>query len=156
MTLPVPKARKIETAKPKTAPADAASRTAATGAKPVEGTEKVETQVRGQGFGLSTAGGTGGELRVDGDFCCQAYLAEMAARIQASWIQNQRLSGMTTMQFTVQRDGSIRDPKVEKSSGFAQLDAAAERALRIVRLSGLPKEYPNQTLTVHLEFVYTR
>ena len=158
MTLPDPKARtRPETAKPKQAPPDAASKTATTGAQPNEGTTSSSTQVRGQGFGLSSAGGTGGELRVDAvDFCCQAYLAEMADRITASWSKSHGIPGVTTMQFTVLRDGTIRDVKVEKPSGFAVLDAAATRALRVVRLSQLPQQYPNQTLTVHLEFVYSQ
>jgi len=158
MTLPDPKARtRAETAKPKQAPPDAASKTAATGPQPNEGTAPSSTQVRGQGFGLSSAGGTGGELRVDAvDFCCRAYLAEMADRITASWSKSHGIAGVTTMQFTVLRDGTVRDVKVEKSSGFAVLDAAATRALAVVRLSQLPQQYPNQTLTVHLEFVYSQ
>jgi TonB family protein len=60
------------------------------------------------------------------------------------------------MQFTVQRDGTLRDIKVERTSGFEVLDAAATRALRVVKLSALPLEYPNPTLTVHLQFVYSR
>jgi TonB family protein len=158
MTLPDPKARtRPQTAKPKQAPPDAVSKTAATGEQPNEGTVPSSTQVRGQGFGLSSAGGTGGELTVDAaDFCCREYLIEMKDRITASWSRSQGIPGITKVQFTVHRDGSIRDAKVEKPSGFAVLDAAAMRALTAVRLSPLPKQYPNPTLTVHLEFVYSQ
>jgi TonB family protein len=158
MTLPDPKARtRPETAKPKQAPPDAASKTATTGAQPNQGTTPSSTQVRGQGFGLSSAGGTGGELTVDAvNFCCPGYLSEMSDRITASWSKSHGIPGITKVQFTIHRDGSIRDAKVEKPSGFAVLDAAAMRALALVRLSQLPREYPNPTLTVHLEFVYSQ
>jgi protein TonB len=158
MTLPDPKARtRPETAKPKEAPPDASSKTAATGEKPNEGTTTASPQVRGQGFGLSSAGGAGGGVTVDAaNFCCPAYLAQMSDRIRANWNQNQGLVGVTTMRFTIMRDGSIRDIKVEKSSGFVALDAAATRALSVVKLAPLPLEYPNETLTVYPQFEYLR
>jgi protein TonB len=157
MTLPDPRARtRQETAKPKQAPPDAASRTATTGETPREGTAKSETQVRGQGFGLSSAGGTGGQVTVDAvNFCCPGYLSDMTELVRAKWSQRQGFIGITTAQFTILKDGSLRDVHVEKPSGFAPLDAAAVRALRLTTLPPLPREYPNDTLTVHLEFVYT-
>jgi TonB family protein len=158
MTLPDPRARtRPETAKPTTAPPNATSKTAATGEKPNEGTTKSSPQVRGQGFGLSSAGGTGGQVTVDAiNFCCPAYLNDVVERIRSSWNQRQSLVGTTTMRFTIQRDGTLRkDVTVEKSSGFTVLDDAARRALAIVKLPALPNEYPNQELTVHLEFVYS-
>ncbi len=157
MSLPDPRARtRPETAKPTTAPPEATSKTAATGEKPNPGTTKSSAQERGQGFGLSSAGGTGGAVRVDGgEFCCPAYLLDMTDRIRGNWNQRQSFVGITTMQFTVLRDGSLRNVKVEKSSGFTVLDDAARRALGVVKLPALPNEYPNQELTVHLEFVYS-
>lgn len=158
MTLPDPKARtRPETAKPRVAPPAATSKTAATGAKPNEGTTKSSPQERGQGFGLSSGGGGGGELTVDAaDFCCPGYLIEMRDRIEANWRRPQGPPATTTMQFTVLSDGTIRDEKVEKSSGFIVLDTAAQRALTGVRLAPLPRAYTNPTLTVHLEFVVSR
>jgi protein TonB len=157
MSLPDPTARtRPETAKPKLAPPDAASKTAATGEKPNEGTTKSSPQVRGQGFGLSSAGGAGGQLSVDAvNFCCPAYLNQMAERIRANWNQNQGgLAGVTTMRFTIMRDGTVRDIKVERSSGFVALDAAATRALSVAKLPPLPLEYSNDTLTVYPQFEY--
>jgi len=158
MTLPDPKARtRAETAKPKQAPPDAASKTATTGAQPNEGTAPSSTQVRGQGFGLSSAGGTGGPVRLDvADFCCPEYLNQMVDIIRASWNQNQRIVGVTTMKFTITRTGALEAIQLEKSSGFAALDREAQRALYQTRLPALPREYPNPSLTVHLEFDYTQ
>ena len=155
MTLPDPKARtRPETAKPKQAPPDAASKTVTTGAQPNEGTAPSSTQVRGQGFGLSSAGGTGGVTLDVADFCCPEYISQMIDIIRANWNQNQRIVGVTGMKFTITRNGTLEAIQLEKSSGFAVLDAAAERALRVTKLPMLPQEFPNRTLTVHMEFEY--
>ena len=79
----------------------------------------------------------------------------MTERIRQNWNQNQTLVGTTTMRYTILRDGTLRGVTVEKSSGFLVLDDAARRALGSVKLPALPNEYPNQELTVHLEFVYS-
>jgi TonB family protein len=156
MSLPDPKARsRPETAKTQQAPRDATSRTPTTGDKPSEGNARADTQVRGQGFGLSSAGGGGGGVRLDVDFCCPEYIALMQDIIQRNWQQKQGVPGITTMQFTIQRDGTIRDVRVEKSSGFEILDTAARRAL-VAKLPPLPSAFTNPTLTVHMEFEYQR
>ncbi len=57
-----------------------------------QGTAKVETGAKGQGFGLSSggAGGDGG-VKVDvSDFCCPEYIGDMRDRIIKNWNQNQR------------------------------------------------------------------
>jgi TonB family protein len=158
MTLPDPKARRQpQREAAKNAPRDATSRTPTTGAEPQEGTAKVETRVRGQGFGLSTAGGGGGGVTVDAEnFCCPDYINTMVDIIKQRWNQKQTVIGVTTMKFTIRRDGTIEGIQREKSSGFDVLDTEAERALRLARLTRLPREYPNSTLTVHLEFDYVR
>jgi TonB family protein len=158
MTLPDPNARiRPETAKPKQAPPDAASKTAATGPQPNEGTAKSSPQVRGQGFGLSSAGGTGGPVTLDvANFCCPEYINQMVDIIRAGWNQNQRIVGVTTMKFRIMRDGTLEAIQLEKSSGFAVLDREAQRALYQTRLPPLPREFMNPSLTVHLEFDYTQ
>jgi TonB family protein len=61
------------------------------------------------------------------------------------------------MKFTIRRDGTIVDIQREKSSGFEVLDQQSERALVLTaRLAPLPQKFPNQTLTVHMEFEYQR
>ena len=157
MTLPDPRAK--PQARPKNAPKEAAAKTVSTGAEVQEGTAKAETRVRGQGFaGLSSAGGGGtAGVTVDAvDFCCPDYIITMNELVKQNWNQKQGITGLTTMTFTIRKDGRIEDIQIKKSSGFIALDNEARRALQIARLPPLPSRYPNPTLTVHLGFEYLR
>jgi protein TonB len=159
MSLPDPKVRPRQQPKPKQAPPEATAKNVSTGEVPREGTTKVDTRVRGQGFGLSSAGSnsSGSSVTLDvSDFCCNEYIEQMVTMIRRSWDQNQGVVGSTTMQFTIQRNGAIQSPQVERSSGFAVLDNSAMRALQLTRLPPLPAAFENPTLTVHLRFDYTR
>ena len=61
------------------------------------------------------------------------------------------------MKFTIQRNGTLTDVQVERSSGYLPLDMAAQRAILITqKLPPLPAEYQYPTLTVHLRFQYRR
>ena len=156
MTLPDPKTRTRPQPKPTQAPPDATAKTQNTGV-PSEGSTRVDTRVRGQGFGLSSAGGSGGAVTLDvSDFCCNEYIDQMVTLIRRAWDQNQGVVGSTTMQFTITRTGAIQMPQVEKSSGFVVLDNASLRALQLSRLPPLPAAFENPTLTVHLRFDYQR
>ena len=157
MTLPDPRAK--PQARPKNAPKEAAAKTVSTGAEVQEGQAKAETRVRGQGFaGLSSAGGGGtAGVTVDAvDFCCPDYIITMNELVKQNWNQKQGITGLTTMTFTIRKDGRIEDIQIKKSSGFIALDNEARRALQIARLPPLPSRYPNPTLTVHLGFEYLR
>lgn len=157
MTVPDPRSQPQQRPRPENAPREATAKTPTTGPQPQEGTTRAETQVRGQGFGLSTGGGGGGGVTVDAqNFCCPDYITTFRDLIRAHWNQRQDFPGVTTMKFTILRDGTIEGIQRERSSGFAVLDNEAERALRLARLPPLPREYPNPTLTVHLEFDYVR
>ena len=159
MTIPEPDAR-VRPQRPRAtqAPAESNARELSTGDEPREGSTRSETQVRGAGFGLASAGGAGGPVTVDAvDFCCQEYLVQLRDVIQRNWAQRQNLVGMTMMKFTIQRDGRIDDIQVERPSGFTALDLAASLALRRTgKVAALPDQYPNQTLTVHMRFEYQR
>jgi TonB family protein len=142
----------------KEAPPDARGRTPTTGPKERFGSSIAETGGVGFGSGLSTGGGggTGGYLDV-GNFCCPDYLETMMARIQRNWDSRQQVTGVTTIKFTIQRSGMITDVELERSSGYPGLDLTAQRALLNTRqLPELPAAYPNQALTVHLNFTYQR
>jgi protein TonB len=158
MTLPDPQSKPRPQPTPSKAPPESTARRANTGPQPTEGTARAETGVvRGQGFGLSTAGGGGGPVQVDAvDFCCPDYLAQLVTFIQRSWDQNQGVVGSTTVKFTITRDGTITLPQVERPSGFIALDNSALRAVQITRLPPLPGPYQNPTLTVHMRFDYQR
>ena len=157
MTLPDPKLKPRQ--QPKNAPKEASSKAPSTGPEPQEGPARAETRVRGRGFaGLSSGGGggTGGVTLDVTDFCCPDYIIQMKELVQQNWNGNKGRTGLTTMMFTIQRDGRIEGIRVEKGSGFTELDEEAARALRVVRLPQLPRQYTNPSLTVHLEFAYER
>jgi TonB family protein len=161
MTVPVPQA-KPQPARPtppvKEAPDDARGRTPTRGAQPAFGSAMAETGARGQGFGLSSGGGAGTGSRLDvADFCCPDYLLLMVDRIRSNWTARAEAAGETMVKFTIMRDGQISGVEVEKSSGYAALDINAQRALLMTRtLPPLPGQFPNPSLTVHLNFQYTR
>jgi len=157
MTMPAPNPKPAKAgAAVKQAPDEARGRTPTKGKEPVFGTTVADTGVRGQGFGLSTGGGPGSGSTLDvADFCCPEYIAVMVVRIRSVWSMNQGAAGQTLVKFTIQRDGSIRNAEVERSSNLAVLDTAALRAVVQTRtLPPLPDPFPNPTLTVHLSFQY--
>jgi TonB family protein len=161
MTVPVRGAKPIRstTTPVKEGPDDARGRTPSKGAEPAPGTSVAETGVRGQGFGLSTGGGsgTGSRLDITGDFCCPEFLILMVEKIRGNWNSRVDAVGETIVMFTILRDGRIVEPRTERSSGYSALDLNAVRALVYTRqLPALPDAYPNPSLTVHLNFQYTR
>jgi TonB family protein len=160
MTLPDPKARTRvrEQAPSKNAVEDTTSRTPTRGEQARTGNTSATSQVRGQGFGLSTGGGGLGGVTLDvGNFCCEEYLVQMVAAIKAKWNEKQNLAGTTGMKFTILRDGTITGIQVERPSGLPPLDLESQHALAATqRLAPLPPAYPNSTLTVHLLFDYQR
>ena len=126
------------------------------GAEIQKGTAIAETGAKGQSFGLSSgAGGKGGYLEVV-DFCCPGYLATMKDQITLNWSSKQGTAAETKMRFVIQRDGRIVDISVEQSSGRADLDYLASRALQLAKLPPLPAEFLAAALPVHLWFEYVR
>jgi TonB family protein len=159
MALPNPRARTRPRAeRPETAPSDAAARTPSTGPQPEKGTSSTETRVRGQGFGLSSSGGTGGAVQLDvANFCCPEYIEQMVNAIHRNWAQNQGNVGTVLVKFTIQRNGLIDQVQIERASGITALDLASQRALLVTKqLPPLPGAFPNPTLGVHMRFEYQR
>jgi TonB family protein len=159
MALPDPRPRPAtERPRPTQAPAEATARTLSTGEKPIEGSTRSETRVRGQGFGLATAGGAGGDVTVDAaNFCCNEYLIQMRDLIHRNWSPSQGQVGVTMMKFTILRTGMLEQIQIERPSGFVALDLASQRALQLTRqLPPLPAQYTNPSLTVHMKFEYQR
>jgi TonB family protein len=61
------------------------------------------------------------------------------------------------MKFTIRRDGTIQDVRVEKASNIPLLDVESQRAiLKTAAVPPLPREFTENTLTVHLIFDYQR
>jgi TonB family protein len=162
-TVPIPtKTPAKPAAKPapivRQAPEQARGTTPTRGAETRAGTALAETGARGQGFGLSTSSGTGLGSRLDvGDFCCPDYIVTMNQKIRANWSDRAEVAGEAIVKYTIQRDGTITDAQLEKSSGYTQLDLNAQRAVLLTRqLPPLPAAFPNPTLTVHQTFQYSR
>ncbi|MDE3154291.1 MAG: TonB family protein [Acidobacteriota bacterium] len=155
----VPERKPVTKPRPdvKTAPEKTQSwnRQPLTGPKVQAGSSVAQTGATGQGFGLSTGGsGSGGYLDVK-DFCCPGYIATMDSLIRPNWEARQEVPGAAMVKFTIQRNGLITDVQLERSSGYLALDMAAQRAVMDTRqLPPLPAEFPNPTLTVHLNFQY--
>jgi TonB family protein len=91
------------------------------------------------------------------NFCCPAYLNQMTDLIRRNWNPNQGATGEVLLKFTINRDGSLTNIQVEKSSGNQLLDLESQRAMAKTRaLPPLPREFTESTLTVHLGFDYHR
>ena len=157
MTVPVPRGKPLPKTPAKTDVEEGSGKTPTRGARPSVGAAFGETGVEGSGTGLSTGGFGGDAMSLDvSNFCCPEYLSIMAASIKRNWTQSQAVAGLTIVKFTIRRDGMIGDVSVERPSGYWALDRAAQLALlQTKQLPPLPQQYPNNTLTVHLNFEYT-
>lgn len=96
-----------------------------------------------------------------GDFCCPDYLRAMIQRIRDNWLQQapgilcvpSRDACRGVVRFTIERDGTISKPMVEKPTGYRTLNTQALTAVTLLRkLPPLPAAFPKRTLTVHLQF----
>jgi len=155
---PAPPKAVVPPPRPATRPtAPTTARTPAATPEPATGNTPTVTGARGQGFGLSSRGGSAGrnvELDVS-NFCCPDYLEKMVLAIQRGWDKNQGTTGVAVIAFTIRRDGTVESPAVRRPSGFFALDNAALRAVaRANRLPPLPSEFPESTLAVRLTFEY--
>ena len=84
------------------------------------------------------------------------YLNVILTRISDNWLNpyagEAKVLNATVM-FVIERDGTVRDVKIEKKSGDAAYDASCERALLVLdRLPPLPPEFTGPRLKLHLEF----
>ena len=142
---------------PSKSPTDARGRPVPKALEATQGDARIETSARGAGFGLSTGGsGATGYLDV-ANFCCPDYLSTMIQLIQRNWSSKQNVAGVTRIKYTIQRDGRLTDVQLEQSSGYFALDQTAQRAIILTRqLPPLPAQFPEPTLTVHLNFSYER
>jgi TonB family protein len=161
MTVPIPNKTPTRAAPPpkvEQAPDEARGRTPTRGPETRTGSAVAETGARGQGFGLSTGGGQGSGSRLDvADFCCPEYIVTMVERVRSVWKPTAEANALAIVKFTIQRDGTITDAQVERSTGYVAMDIAALRAVMgAPRLPPLPADYPNASLGVHLNFEYTR
>ncbi len=120
-------------------------------------TEATKTAPK-SGSGMVTRKGLGLGARVEGAEALgySYYLNVILTRISDNWINPYVGSGKTlnaTVMFVIERDGTVKDVKVEKKSGDAAYDASCERALLVTdKLPPLPPEFTGPRLKLHLEF----
>ncbi|OYD14385.1 hypothetical protein CH330_08760 [candidate division WOR-3 bacterium JGI_Cruoil_03_51_56] len=86
------------------------------------------------------------------------YLNIILSKIGDNWCNPQKGQSHTfraTVFFIIERDGTIKEVKLEKGSGNAGYDASCERALLVTdKLPPLPPEFKGVRLKLHLEFEY--
>ena len=89
-----------------------------------------------------------------GDFPYTIYIDRMKTLIGSHWFRPQVGAGpTTTVHFVIERDGTIREAKIEAESGNGTFDRAALRAvLESSPLPPLPFGYTGNYLGVHLNF----
>jgi TonB family protein len=131
-----------------------ASRTPTVPEPPREGSTRVETGARGQGFGLATGGNGSKSIEAEvSNFCCPAYLEVIRIAIERGWERVPGVTGSTTMRFRILRNGTIDSISTVQSSNNLQIDNAAARALsRVPMVPPLPPEFPDSTLALRLRF----
>jgi protein TonB len=99
------------------------------------------------------AGGAG-VTGLDADFPYSIYIDNMKRLVGSRWLRPQSATGAgATISFVIDRDGTIRDARVETSSNNSTFDRAALRAIiEASPLPPLPFGYNGTFLGVHLTF----
>jgi len=104
--------------------------------------------------GIDIPIGSAGVTGIEGDFPYTLYIDLMKKNVGRYWTRPQADNGIaTTVAFVINRDGSIRDAKIEVPSNNGTFDRAALRAvLEASPLQPLPFAYNGTYLGVHLTF----
>jgi protein TonB len=116
--------------------------------------------------GESSGGGAGGPIGAGGnvgvsgatldnaDFKYSYYIERMLVAIGMNWFKPAQAGDVSpVIHFRIEKDGTISDASVERSSGLPFVDRAALRAVvSSSPLPPLPSEYGGSQLGVHLKF----
>ena len=116
--------------------------------------------------GESSGGGSGGPVGAGGnvgvsgatldnaDFKYSYYIERMLVAIGMNWFKPAQAGDVSpVIHFRIEKDGTISDASVERSSGLPFVDRAALRAvISSSPLPPLPSEYGGSQLGVHLKF----
>jgi TonB family protein len=86
------------------------------------------------------------------------WINQFKNEVYRNWIVPQTVllgfRGHVDFEFTVERDGSISELRMLKSSGTVSLDRAAQNALTSSRLAALPDDYGPPRVTMQVTFFY--
>jgi len=110
----------------------------------------------GTGSGVALELGDGSEVEDVDDLRFRSYLLAIHGAVATRWIKNSPVSGLTRIEFTILRDGSIEDVRIADSSGFAFLDNQAKRAVMGAELPPLPQGYERDRLLIAMNFNYQK
>jgi periplasmic protein TonB len=110
--------------------------------------------------GTGGPAGSGGNVGVGGatfdqpDFNYSYYVERMLVTIGMNWFKPAESVPISPMiRFRIERDGTISDPQLERSSGLPFVDRAALRSVMASSpLPPLPQEFTGKHLGVHLIF----
>jgi periplasmic protein TonB len=97
-----------------------------------------------------------------GDFASRYgwYIESVKRRIQSNWLQNTIDPGVrnahtarATVQFTIYKDGTVKDINISQTSGNMSMDNSGLRAIMASNpMPGLPPDYPGSYVTVLFDF----
>jgi protein TonB len=161
LTIPEPAAepaKPVAKSEPKTVPFSEFGRSSKKGSEtppapaphPQPATPQTKPGVVG---GIDIPIGSAGVTGIEGDFPYIIYIDRMKTLIGQRWLRPQGATGITTVSFVIDRDGTVRDAKNEIPSGNGTFDRAALRAvLEASPLPPLPFGYNGTFLGVHLTF----
>jgi TonB family protein len=161
VTIPEPAAeapKPVVKSEPKTVPLSNFGRSTKKGSEtppsPTPHTQPPTPQAKpGVVGGIDIPIGSAGVTGIEGDFPYTIYIDRMKTLIGQRWLRPQGATGITTISFVIDRDGTIRDAKNEIPSGNGTFDRAALRAvLEASPLPPLPFGYNGTFLGVHLTF----
>jgi len=125
------------------------------------GAPKVTTGA-GSAPGSSTTPGLAVKPEGGGDFASRYgwYIESVKRRIQGNWMQNTIDPGVraartahAVVQFTIYKDGAVKDIRVSQSSGNLSMDNSSLRAVMSSNpMPGLPPDYSGSYVTVLFDF----
>jgi periplasmic protein TonB len=111
------------------------------------------------GGGAGGPAGAGGNVGVSGaafdsEFQFSYYVERMLVAIGMNWFKPAQAGSVSpVVHFRIEKDGTVSDATVERSSGLPFVDRAALRAvISSSPLPPLPAEYGGSQLGVHLKF----
>jgi len=125
------------------------------------GSMKVPTGASTQA-GTSTAPGLAVKAEGGGDFASRYgwYVESVKRRIQTNWLQNTIDPGVraarvahAVVEFTIYRDGTVKDIRVTQTSGNLSMDNSGLRAIMSSNpMPGLPPDYSGSSVRVVFDF----